>query len=186
MWTHPHWRWVWGVSQSKVSHLFDVNIVVEVDQVSSLFFTITCTRGRWLLDGRVGGCGGGTAGLGRWQGAAAANRNWTNVYTCWWETRRDKEIQQHTVKPKLGAERVSEASQRLRILCWFVTNTKFNLIGWKHRWTYLAPAQWMRSVCCCQSDVASAQRSTHSCKPGAHKHRKANSLMQYFRNVTAN
>lgn len=70
-----------------MSHLFDVNVVVEVDQVSSLLFTITCSGGGRVLVGCVGGCGGGTARLWGRQGAAGANGNWTDVSTCWGENR---------------------------------------------------------------------------------------------------
>lgn len=65
------------ISESKVSHLFDVNMVVEVDQVSSLLLTHS-GRGRGLVGG-VGGGGGGAARLG----AATSDRNRADVSTCW-------------------------------------------------------------------------------------------------------
>lgn len=64
-----------------MSHLFDVNMVVEVDQVSSLLLTHS-GRGRGLVGG-VGGGGGGAARLGVGQGAATSDRNWADVSTCW-------------------------------------------------------------------------------------------------------
>lgn len=71
-----------GVSESKASHLFDIDVVVEVDQVSSLLLPLSLSpRGgqRQGLHGAVGGGGGGTSRLGAGQGAAGANRNWTDV-----------------------------------------------------------------------------------------------------------
>lgn len=64
-----------------MSHLLDVNMVVEVDQVSSLLLTHS-GRGRGLVGG-VGGGGGGAARLGVGQGAATSDRNWADVSTCW-------------------------------------------------------------------------------------------------------
>lgn len=81
------------VSQSKVSHLFDVNVVVEVDQVSSLLLALTHSgrgQGGGLVGG-VGGGGGGTARLGGGQGAAGADRNWTDVSACWGERGEGRE-----------------------------------------------------------------------------------------------
>lgn len=77
------------VFQSKVSHLFDVNVVVEVDQVSSLLLALTHS-GRGRGRGLVGG-GGGAARLGGGQGAAGADRNWTDVSTCWGERGEGRE-----------------------------------------------------------------------------------------------
>lgn len=70
-----------GVSQSEVSHLFDVNVVVEVDQISSL--RLTHSGGGGGLVGGVGRGGGGTWRLGGGQRAAGPERNWTGVSTCW-------------------------------------------------------------------------------------------------------
>lgn len=66
-----------------MSHLLDVNMVVEVDQVSSLLLTHS-GRGRRLVGG-IGGGGGGAARLGVGQSAATSDRNWADVSTCWWE-----------------------------------------------------------------------------------------------------
>lgn len=71
------------VSQSKLSHLFDVHVVVEVDQVSSLLLARSRRGRRGGLVGGGGGGGGAAAGLGGGQGAAAADRDWTDVSTCW-------------------------------------------------------------------------------------------------------
>lgn len=73
---HPCRRRAGRVSQSEVSHLFDVNAVVEEDQVSSLL--LAHGRGRVLVRG-----GGGTARLGGVHGAAGADGNWTGVSPCW-------------------------------------------------------------------------------------------------------
>lgn len=70
------------VSQRKVPHLFDVNTVVEEDQVSSLLLLAVSRRGRGLAGG-VGGGGRGAARLGGGQGAAGANGDGTDVSTCW-------------------------------------------------------------------------------------------------------
>lgn len=72
------------VSQRKVPHLFDVNAVVEVDQVPSLLLLAVSRswRGRGLAGG-VGGSGGGAARLGGGQGAAGAHGDRTGVSTCW-------------------------------------------------------------------------------------------------------
>lgn len=71
------------VSQSEGSHLFDVNVVVEVDQVSSLLLARSRRGRRGGLVGGGGGGGGAAAGLGVGQGAAAADRDWADVSTCW-------------------------------------------------------------------------------------------------------
>lgn len=71
-----------GVSESKAPHLLDINMVVEVDQVSSLLLPLILTPGegrRQRLDGVAGGGGGGTSRLRGGQCAAGANRNWTVV-----------------------------------------------------------------------------------------------------------
>lgn len=71
-----------GVSESKAFHLLDINVVVEVDQVSSLLLSLSLSPSggqRQGLGGGVGGSGGGTPRLGGGQRAAGADRNWTDV-----------------------------------------------------------------------------------------------------------
>lgn len=71
-----------GVSESKAPHLLNINVVVEMDQVSLLLlsFNLTPRKGRrQCLDGVTGGGGGGTSRLRGGQCAAGANRNWTVV-----------------------------------------------------------------------------------------------------------
>lgn len=72
------------VSQSEVSHLLDVNVVVEVDQVSPLLLAHGRRGRRGGLVGGGGGGGGAAAGPGGGRGAAAADGDWTDVSACSW------------------------------------------------------------------------------------------------------
>lgn len=75
-----------GVSESKAPHLLNINVVVEMDQVSLLLLSLNLTprKGRrQSFDGVAGGGGGGTSRLRGGQRAAGANRNWTIVSISW-------------------------------------------------------------------------------------------------------
>lgn len=74
------------VSESKAPHLLNINVVVEMDQVSLLLLSLNLTlrKGRrQCLDGVACGGGGGTSRLRGGQCAAGANRNWTVVAISW-------------------------------------------------------------------------------------------------------
>lgn len=64
--SHPIFRQVAGVTQSELFDLFDVDVVVETDEVSSLFFLLLGSDG-------PGRGGRGTAGQGDRKGAAGSH-----------------------------------------------------------------------------------------------------------------
>lgn len=80
--TYPCRRRAQRVSQSKACHVFDVDVVVEEDQITTLVFTRHHRRGGASV-GAAGGRGGGAARLGGRQGAVGADRNWADVSSCW-------------------------------------------------------------------------------------------------------
>lgn len=138
-----------GVSESKVPHLLHINVVVEVDQVSSLLLSLSLSPGGGRtqgLDGGVGGGGGGTSRLGGGQGAAGAHRNWTHVSMSW-----GRGGESH--KPKKTSR--WNPSRSLKSL--FYLNP-----GWCRQ---VGQFSWAR---CCLTDASFCLRSTHTCTPETH------------------
>lgn len=72
--THPCFRRAGGVAQGKLFDLFDVDMVVETNEVPSLLLLLL-----WHCAGCAGGCRGSTAGLGNRQCATGAHRHGTAV-----------------------------------------------------------------------------------------------------------
>lgn len=75
---HPCRRRAQRVFQSEASHVFDVDVVVEEDQITTLVFTYDHRGGGGASVGAAGGGGGGATGLGGRQGAVGADRNWAD------------------------------------------------------------------------------------------------------------
>lgn len=66
---YPCFRRAGGVAQGKLFDLFDVDVVVETNEVPSLLLLLLL----WQCAGRAGGCRGSTAGLRNRQCATGAH-----------------------------------------------------------------------------------------------------------------